>query len=96
VFENSVPRRIFRSKRDELRGGWRKQHNEDLHNFYSSPIIIRMIKSKSMRRAGRVARMGKKRNACRILVGRPQGERPVGRPRRRFVDNIKMDLRDIG
>jgi hypothetical protein len=77
-------------------GGWRKLHNEELHNLYSSPSIIRMIKSRMMGWAGHVARMGEKRNAYRILVGNPEGKRPLGRPRRRWVDNIKMDLREIG
>jgi hypothetical protein len=77
-------------------GGWRKLHNEELHNLYSSPSIIRMIKSRRMIWAGHVAQMEKKRNAYRILVGEPEGKRPVGRPRRRWVDNIKMDLRKIG
>jgi hypothetical protein len=87
---------IFHPKRDEVTGGWRKLHNEVLHNLYSSPSIIRMIKSRKMRWAGHVARMGEKRNASRILVGKPEGKRPLGRPRRRWVDNIKMDLRVIG
>jgi hypothetical protein len=94
VFENWVLRRIFGPKRDEITGGWRKQHNAELHNLYSSPSTIRMSKSKT-RLAGHVARMGK-RNAYRILVGNPEGIRPLGRSRRRWVDNIKMDLRDIG
>jgi hypothetical protein len=76
--------------------GWRKLHNEDFHNLYSSPSIIRMIKPRRMRRAGHVARMGTRRNAYRILVGKPEGRRPLGRPRRRWVDNIKMDIREIG
>jgi hypothetical protein len=76
-------------------GGWRKLHNEELHNLYSSPSIIRMIKSRRMRWAGHVTRMRAKRNAYRILVGNPEGKRPLGRPRRRWVDNIKMDLREI-
>jgi hypothetical protein len=76
--------------------GWRKLHNEELHNLYSSPSIIRMIKSRRMRWAGHVALMGEKRNAYGILVGMPEGKRPLGRPRRRWVDNIKMDLRGIG
>jgi hypothetical protein len=88
--------RIFGPKRDKVTGGWRKLHNEALHNLYSSPSIIRMSKSRKMRRAGNVARMGAKRNACRILVGKPEGTRPLGRPRYRWVDNIKMDLRERG
>jgi hypothetical protein len=96
VFENRVLRRIFGQKRDEVTGGWRKLHNEDLHNLYSPPSIIRMIKSRMMRWAGHVARMGENRNVYRILVGNPEGKRLLGRPRRRWVDNIKMDLREIG
>jgi hypothetical protein len=86
-------RRIFGPKRDEVTGGWRKLHNEELHNLYSFPSIITMIKSRRMRCVGHVARMGAKRNEYRILVGNPKGKRPLGRPRRRLVDNIKMDLR---
>jgi hypothetical protein len=96
VFENRVLRRIFGPKRDEVTGEWRKFHNEELHNLYSSPNIIRMIKSRRMRWAGHVARVGEKRNAYRILVGKPEERRPLGRPRRRWVDNIKIDLREIG
>jgi hypothetical protein len=81
---------------DEVTGGWRKLHNEGLHRLYSSPSIIRMIKSRRMRLAGHVARMGEKRIAYRILLGKPEGKTPLGRPRRRWVDNIKMDLREIG
>jgi hypothetical protein len=77
-------------------GGWRKVHNEELHSLYSSPSIIRMIKSRRMRWAGYVARMGEKRNAYTILVGKPEGKGPLGRPSRRWVNNIKMDLREIG
>jgi hypothetical protein len=77
-------------------GDWRKLHNEELHNLYSSSNIIRMIKSKRMRWAGHVARIGETRNTYRILVGKPEGKRPPGKPRRRWVDNIKMDLREIG
>jgi hypothetical protein len=87
---------IFGPKRDEVIGGGRKLHNEELHNLYSSPSIIRKIKSRRMRWAGHVARMGEKRNAYRILVGKPEGKRPLRRPRRRWEDNIKMDLREIG
>jgi hypothetical protein len=76
-----------------LTGGSRKLHNEELHNLYSSPSIIRMTKSRNMRWARYVERMGKKRNADGILVGMPEGKRPLGRPRRRWVDDIKMDLR---
>jgi hypothetical protein len=95
VIENRVLRRIFRPKRDEMTGGWRKVHNEELHNLYSSPNVIRMIKSRRIRWAWYVARMGAKRNAYRILMAKPEGKRPVGRPRHRRVDNIKMDLRKI-
>jgi hypothetical protein len=96
VFENRVLRRIFGLRRDEVTGDWRKLHNERLHNLYSSPNIIRMIKSRRMRWAGHVARMGETKNAYMILVGKPEGKRPLGRPRRRWVDNIKMDLGEIG
>jgi hypothetical protein len=77
-------------------GGWKQLHNEELYNLYPSPSIIRMLKSRRMRWTGHVARMREKRNAYRILVGMPEGRRPLGRPRRRWVDNIKMDLREIG
>jgi hypothetical protein len=90
-----VPRRIHVQKRDEVIGGWRKLHNE-LHNLYCSPSIIRIIKSRRMRWTGHVAGVGKKMSAYRILVGKPEGMRQLGRPRRRWEDNIKMDLREIG
>jgi hypothetical protein len=77
-------------------GGWRKLHNEELHNLYSSPSIVRIIKSRRMRWAGHVARIGEKRNVHRLLVGKPEGKRPLGRPRRRWIDNIKMDLLEMG
>jgi hypothetical protein len=96
VFENKVLRRIFGAKRDEVKGGWRKLHNEELRDLYSSPSIIRIIKTRRVKWAGHVARMGEKRNAYRLLVGKPEGKRPLGRPRRRWVDNIKMDLLEIG
>ncbi|KAJ4434507.1 hypothetical protein ANN_23069 [Periplaneta americana] len=96
VFENKVLRKIFGAKRDEFTGEWRKLHNAELHAFYSSPGIIRNIKSRRLRWAGHVARMGESRNAYRVLVGRPEGKRPLGRPRRRWEDNIKMDLREVG
>jgi hypothetical protein len=91
VFENRVLRRIFGPKREEVTGGWRKLHNEELHGLYSSPGIVRVIKAKMIRWAGHVARMGEVRGTYNILVGRP-----LGRPRRRWEDNIKMDLREIG
>jgi hypothetical protein len=91
-----VLRRIFGPKRDEVKGGSRKQHTEELHNLYSSPSIIRMIKSRRMRWAGHAARMGRRGLHIIILVGKSEGRRPLGRPRRRRVDNIKMDLREIG
>jgi hypothetical protein len=90
-----VLRRIFGPKRDEETGGWRKLHNEDLHNLYSSSSVIRMIESKRMRWAGHIARTREKRNACRILVRKPEGRRPLRRTRCRWVDNIKIDLREI-
>jgi hypothetical protein len=96
VFENRVLRRIFGPKRDEVTGEWRKLHNEELHILYSSPNIIRQIKSRTMRWAGHVARMGEERNVYRVLIGKPEGKRPLGRPRRRWEDGIRMDLREIG
>jgi hypothetical protein len=96
VFENRVLRRIFGPKRDEVTGGWRKLHSEELHGLYSSPGIIRVIKARRMRWAGHVARMGEVRGAYNIFVGRLERGRPLGRPRRRWEDNIKMDLWEIG
>jgi hypothetical protein len=96
AFENRVLRRIFGPKSDEVTGGWRKLHNGELHGLYSSPSIVRMIKARRMRWAGHVARMEELRGAYNILVGRPEGMRPLGRPRRRWEDNIKMDLTEIG
>jgi hypothetical protein len=90
-----VLRRIFGPKRDEETGDWRKLHNEELRNLYSSPSIIRVVKSRRIRRTGHIARMGDKRNAYR-MVGKPEAKRPLGRPKCRWVDNIKMDLREIG
>jgi hypothetical protein len=85
-----VLRRIFGLKRDDIIGGWRKLHNEELHNLYSSPDIIRRIKSRRMRWAGHVACMGEKRNAYRVLVGKPGRMRPVGRPRHRWEDKCAL------
>jgi hypothetical protein len=90
-----VLRRIFGPKRDEVVGGWRKLHNEELHKLYCSASIIRMIKSRRISWAGHVARMEEKRNACRFVVGKPEGKRPLETPRHRWEDNIKIDLRDI-
>jgi hypothetical protein len=91
-----VLRRIFGPKRDRLTGGLRKLHNEELHNLYSSPSIIKIINSRRMRWAGHVARMGEKRNVYRLLVGKPEGKRPLGRLRCRWIDNIKMDRLETG
>jgi hypothetical protein len=90
-----MTRKIFGPKRNEMIGGWKMLHNVELRDLYSSLSIIRMIKSRRMRLAGHVTGMGEKRNACRLLVGKPEGKISVGRPRRRWVVNIKMDLRDI-
>jgi hypothetical protein len=95
VFENRVLREIFGPK-TEGDGTWRKLHNDELHSLYSSPNIVRVIKSRKMRWAGHVARMGEGRGVCRVFVGRPEGKRPLGRFRRRWEDNIKMDLRELG
>jgi hypothetical protein len=96
VFENRVLRRIFGPKRDEVTGEWRKLHSEELHNLYLSPDIIRQVKSRRMRWAGHVARMGEERKVYKVLVGNPEVRRPLGRPRRRWEDRIRMDLREIG
>jgi hypothetical protein len=96
VFENRVLRGIFGPERDGVTGEWRRLHNEELNDLYSPPNIIRVIKSRRMRWAGHVARMGEGRGAYRILVGRPEGKRPLGRPWRRWEDNIKMDLQEVG
>jgi hypothetical protein len=96
VFENRVLRRIFGPKRDEVTGSWTKLHNEELHGLYSSPSIVRVIKSRRMRWVGHVVPMGDVKGAYNILVGRPGGRRPLERTRRRWEDNIKMDLTEIG
>jgi hypothetical protein len=95
VFENRVLRGIFGPKRDEVTGEWRKLHNEELHNLYSSPNIIRQVNSRRMW-AGHVARMGEERKLYKGLVGKPEGRRPLGRPRRGWEDGTRMDLREIG
>jgi hypothetical protein len=94
VFDNSVLRRIFGPKREED-GSWRQLHNDELHSLYSSPNIVRVIKSRKIKWAGHVARMGEGSGVYRVLVGKPERKRPLGRPRRRWEDNIKMDLRVI-
>ncbi|KAJ4434880.1 hypothetical protein ANN_23451 [Periplaneta americana] len=96
VFANKVLRKIFGAKRDEVTGEWRKLHNSELHALYSSPDIFRNIKSRRLIWAGYVARMGESRNAYSVLVGRPEGKRSLGRPRRKWEDNIEMDLREVG
>jgi PAS domain-containing protein len=95
VFENRVLRRIFGPKRDEVTGEWRKLLNEELRDLCSSPSIIRINKSRRMKRSGHVARMGEKRNSYRLLVEKPEGKRLLGRPRRRWVDNTRMDLGEV-
>jgi hypothetical protein len=89
VFGDRVLRRIFGPKRNRVTGGWRKLHNEELHNVYSSPSIIRMNKSRRMRWVGQVARMGEKRNAYRVWLGKPEGKKPLQRPRCKWVDKLK-------
>jgi hypothetical protein len=96
VFENRVLRRIFGPKKDEVTGELRKLHGEELHNLYSSPDIIRQVKSRRMRWAGHVARMGEESKVYKVLVGKPEGRRPLGRPRCRWEDGVRMDLRGIG
>jgi hypothetical protein len=96
VFENRVLRRIFGPKRDEVMGEWRKLHNVELHNLYSSPDIIRQVKSRRLRWAGHVTCMGEEREVYKVLVGKPEGKRPLGRPRRKWEDGMRMDLREIG
>jgi len=96
VFENRMLRRIFGSRRDEVTGECRRLHNEELNDLYSSPNIVQVIKSRRMRWARHVARMDEEREVYRVLVGKPEGRRPLGRPRRRWVNNIRMDLKDVG
>jgi len=96
VFENMVLRRIFGPRRDEVTAEWRRLHNEELNDLYSLLNIVRVIKSRRMSWAGNVARMGEERGVYRVLVGKLEGNRPLGRPRRRWMDNIRMDLQEVG
>ena len=96
VFENRVLRRVFGPKRDEVTGDWRKLHNEELSDLFSLPNIVRAVKSRRMRWAVHVARMGEGRGVHRVLVGKPERKRPLGRPRHRWENNIKMDLQEVG
>jgi len=96
VFEKRVLRRILGPRRDEVTGEWRRLHNEELNDLYSLPNIVRVIKSRRMRWAGNVGRMGEERGAYRVLVGKPEGRRPLGRPRRIWANNIRTDLQEVG
>ena len=95
VFENMVLRRIFGPRRDEVMGEWRRLHKEELNDLYSSPNIVRVIKSRRMRWDGHVACMGEERGVYRVLVGKSEGKRSLGRPRRRWVDNSRTDLQEV-
>jgi len=95
VFENWVLRKVFGPKRDQVTGEWRKLHNEKLNDLYSLHNIVRLVKSRRMRWAGLVARMGEDRGVHRVLVGKPEGKRPLGRPKLRWEDNMKMDLQEV-
>jgi hypothetical protein len=96
VFENRVLRGVFGPKMDEVTGEWRKLHNEELNDLYCLPNIVRVVESRGMRGAGHVTLTGEGRGVHRVLVGKPEGKRPLGRPRRRWEDNIKMDLQEVG
>ena len=96
MFENRVLRRVFGPKRDEVIGEWRKLYNEELSDLYSLPNVVRVVKSRRMRWAGHVVRMGEGRGVHRVLVGKPEGKRPLGRPRHRWEFNTKIDLQEVG
>jgi len=95
AFENMVLRRMFGPRRDEVTGKWRRLRNEELNDLYSSPNLVWVIKSRRMRWAGYVAHMGEERGVYKVLVGKSEGKRPLGRPRRRWVDNIRTDLQEV-
>ena len=96
VFENRMLRRIFGPKRDEVVGEWRELHNEELNDLYCSPNIVRVIKWSGIREARHVARICERRRACSILLGKPEGKRPLGRPRHRWKDSNMLDLQEVG
>ena len=96
LFENRVLRRIFGPKMNEVTREWRKLHNEELNDLYCSPDIVRVIKSRRIKSVWHVARVWERRGVYRVLVGKPEGKRPLGRPRRRWEENIKMDLQGVG
>ena len=96
MFQNRVLRRILGPKKDEVTREWRKQHNEELNDMYCSPNIVWVIKSRRMRWAGHVAGVGERTGIYRVLVGKPEGKRPLGRLRHRWEGNIKMDLQEVG
>jgi len=96
VFENRALRRIFGPRKDEVTGEWRKLYSEEVNDLYCSPNIVREIRSRTMRWLGHVVRMGGSRGVYRVLVGKPEGKRPLGRPRLRWEDNIKMNLQEVG
>jgi len=96
MFENRALRRIFGSKRDEITEEWRKLHNEELNDLYCSANIIRVVKSRRMRWAGHVARVGLRRGAYRFMVGKSEGKGPLGKPRSTWEDNVKMNLQEMG
>jgi hypothetical protein len=96
VFENRVLRRVFGPKGDEVTGKWRKLHNEKFNDMYSLAKIVRVVKSRRMRWAGHVARIGEGTVVHRVLVGKPEGKRPLERPKRRWEDNTKMDVQEVG
>jgi hypothetical protein len=95
VFVNRVERRVFEPKRDDVIGEWRKMHNKELNDLYSLPHIVRVVKSIRTRWAGYVMHMGVDRVVHRVLMEKPEGKRPLGRPRHRWEDNIKMDVQDV-